>query len=49
MLAAPFVLLDAFFFEAPRGMPERPLTLLGALLLLVGVLAQWPSRARPAN
>ena len=45
MLGAPFVLAFAFFFEAPRGMPERPATLLGALMLLVGVLAQWPNRA----
>jgi hypothetical protein len=45
MLAAPFVLLYAFFFEAPRGTPERAATLLGVLLLLIGVLAQWPNRA----
>ena len=46
MLAAPFVVLAAFFFEAPRGTPERALTLLGVLLLLAGVLAQWPNRAK---
>lgn len=46
VLAAPFVLLTAFFFEAPRGTPERAATLLGVLLLLIGVLAQWPNRAR---
>lgn len=45
LLAAPFVLLYAFFFEAPRGTPERAATLLGVFLLLVGVLAQWPNRA----
>ena len=48
MLAAPFVLLAAFFFEAPRGTPERAATLIGVLLLLVGVLAQWPNRAKAA-
>jgi hypothetical protein len=46
MLVAPLLLLYAFFFEAPRGTPERVATLLGALLLLLGVLAQWPNRAR---
>ena len=42
---APFVLLYAFFFEAPRGTPERLVTGLGILMLLSGVLAQWPNRA----
>jgi hypothetical protein len=46
MLAAPLVLLAAFFFEAPRGTPERALTLLGVFLLLAGVLAQWPNRTK---
>jgi hypothetical protein len=46
ILAAPFVLLYAFFFEAPRGTPERGVTLLGVSLLFVGVLAQWPNRAK---
>jgi hypothetical protein len=45
MLAAPFVLLAAFFFEAPRDTPERAATLLAVFMLLVGVLAQWPNRA----
>jgi peptidoglycan/LPS O-acetylase OafA/YrhL len=49
ILAAPFVLLYAFFIEAPRGTPERAVTLLGVLLLLVGVLAQWPNRAKAIN
>ena len=44
LLAAPFVLLFAFFFEAPRGTPERIVTTLGILMLLLGVLAQWPNR-----
>jgi hypothetical protein len=46
LLAAPFVLLAAFFFEAPRGTPERALTFFGVLMLLLGVLAQWPNRAK---
>jgi hypothetical protein len=45
MLAALFALFYAFFFEAPRATPERGVTFLGVLLLLVGVLAQWPNRA----
>ena len=46
LLAAPMVLLYAFFFEAPRGTPERVWTLLGVAMLLAGVLAQWPNRVR---
>ncbi|HVQ62346.1 MAG TPA: hypothetical protein VMS53_09710 [Burkholderiales bacterium] len=46
VLAAPFALFYAFFFEAPRATPERGFTFLGVLLLLVGVLAQWPNRTR---
>jgi hypothetical protein len=46
VLVAPFLLLYAFFFEAPRGTPERAATLVGALMLLVGVVLQWPNRAR---
>ncbi len=44
MLAAPFLLFYAFFFEAPRGTPERAATLLAVFMLLIGVLAQWPNR-----
>src|SRR5262249_48663322 len=45
MLVSPFALLFAFFFEAPHGLPERVATALGVLMLLIGVLAQWPNRA----
>ena len=45
ILAAPFVLEYAFFFEAPNGLPERPVTIVAALMLLVGVFLQWPNRA----
>lgn len=44
LLVAPWVLLYAFFFEPPRGTPERAATLLGVAMLLGGVLAQWPNR-----
>ena len=47
VLAAPFVLLYAFFVEPAHGVPERPGTLIGAVMLLAGVLAQWPNRPRP--
>jgi hypothetical protein len=46
VLVSPIVLLFAFFFEAPHATPERPVTTIGVLMLLVGVLAQWPNRAR---
>src|SRR5215510_2065351 len=39
-LAAPLVLFYAFFTEPPRGVPERPATLIGALMLLAGVVLQ---------
>lgn len=45
VLAAPLVLFYAFFFEPPRGVPERPATLIGIVMLLAGVLAQWLNRA----
>ena len=45
LLGAPFVLLLAFFFEAPRGIPERIITGAGVFMLFLGVLAQWPNRA----
>ena len=44
VLASPVVLLYAFAYEAPRGSPERVATLIGVLLVLAGVLAQWPNR-----
>jgi len=46
LLAAPFALFYAFFFEAPRASPERAASFLGVLFLLIGVLAQWPNRPR---
>src|SRR5262245_40414770 len=40
LLAAPILLLYAFFFEPPTGSDERVATFFGVLMLLVGVLAQ---------
>ena len=48
VLAAPFVLLYAFFVEPAHGLPERPATLIGAVMLLAGVLSQWPNRSSHA-
>jgi len=48
VLAAPFVLLYAFFVEPAHGVPERPATLVGAVMLLAGVLSQWPNRSSRA-
>ena len=45
LMAAPLLLLYAFFFEAPTATPERAATFFGALMLLIGALAQWPNRA----
>ena len=44
VLAALLILLYAFFVEPPRGVPERPATLIGVFVLLLGVLLQWPNR-----
>ena len=49
LLVAPLVLLYAFFFEAPLATPERAVTFVGVLMLLIGVLAQWPNRAGAAK
>jgi len=46
LLAAPLLLLYAFFFEAPTATPERAATFFGVLMLLIGVLAQWSNRAK---
>jgi len=46
VLAAPLVLIYAFFAEPPHGVPERPVTLIGAAMLAAGVLMQWPNRTK---
>jgi hypothetical protein len=45
VLAAPLLLVYAFFAEPPRGVPERPATLIGMVMLLLGVFGQWPNHA----
>ena len=45
LLAAPLLLLYAFFVEPGHGVPERPATFIAALMTLLGVLMQWPNRA----
>jgi hypothetical protein len=47
LLAAPAVLLAAFFVEPPHGSPDRPLTLLGLALMLGGTAMQALGRWRP--
>lgn len=46
LLAAPFIVLLAFFIEPQRASLDRPLTLLGALALLTGTLSHLPGRTR---
>jgi len=48
VVAAPFLLVYAFFVEPAHGVPERPATLIGAVMLLAGVLSQWPNRSSHA-
>ena len=46
LLAAPVVLVAAFFIEPARGAPERPLTTLGMVLLLGGIVMHALARGR---
>lgn len=46
LLASPLVLLIAFVVETRRVTPDRPLTTIGIVLLLLGTLAQLPSQRR---
>jgi hypothetical protein len=46
LLSAPAVLLAAFFIEPARGLPERPLTTLGMVLLLGGTVLHALGRGR---
>ena len=43
VLIAPTLLVIAFFYEAPLGTPERQVTSIGILSLLVGVFCHLPS------
>lgn len=38
MILAPLLLIYAFFYEAPQGMPERSYTFFGVVCLLAGTL-----------
>ena len=44
LLLAPVVLLYAFFAEPSRGAPERGITFIGVLLMLLGVAGQLTNR-----
>jgi hypothetical protein len=44
LLLAPCVLLYAFFAEPPRASPERAITFIGVLLMLLGVAGQLANR-----
>jgi hypothetical protein len=46
LLAAPVVLVAAFFTEPARGSPDRPLTLLAMVLLLGGTVIHALARGR---
>lgn len=46
LLAAPFIVLLAFFIEPQRASLDRPLTLLAALALLAGTLSHLAGRTR---
>jgi heme A synthase len=46
LLAAPAVLLAAFFLEPARGIPQRPLTTLGMVLSLGGIVLHALGRGR---
>ena len=45
LLSAPVVLVAAFFIEAPKGAPDRVLTLIGIFMVFIGVLCHAPNRA----
>ena len=49
LLAAPVVLVTAFFVEPPRGSPQRPITTLGIVLLLGGTVLHALARGRRAR
>lgn len=44
LIVASVVLLAAFFYEPPRAAPERLLTLIGIVCMLLGTIGHWPSR-----
>ena len=46
LLASPLILLLAFVLETSKVTPERPVTTVGVVLLLLGTLAQLPNYRR---
>ena len=44
LLLSPVVLVAAFILEAPKGTPDRLLTLIGVFMLFIGVICQVPGR-----
>ena len=44
LLLSPVVLVAAFILEAPKGAPDRLLTLIGIFLAFIGVLCHLPGR-----
>lgn len=49
ILLAPPILVYAFFYEAPLGSPERGVTLIGVLCLLLGTLCHLLQRVMKDN
>lgn len=45
-LLGPAILVFAFFYEASRGGPERPVTLIGVLCLFTGTACHLPNKKR---
>ena len=45
LLLAPVVLVAAFILEAPKGAPDRPLTLIGIFMAFIGVLCHALGRS----
>ena len=49
LVAAPVVLLAAFFYEPPQATPERPVTVLGVFFLLIGTLCHYAATFRRSD
>jgi len=45
LFSAPLVLVAAFFLEAPKGTPDRLITLAGIFMVFIGTAFQAPSRS----
>lgn len=49
LLLVPIPLIQAFFVEPPRGVAERPITVMGVALLLAAVLLAHVARFAPRS